>query len=114
MGLDILKDHYQECLETTQTSILTMYRTRWEAAWQIAIKWARRNLKTLQEPTIDLASQVVTTFMTTQTPSKDKSESQPTQKPEPQTLESPTTKNIPENNQMEEQDKPTKEQTLKI
>lgn len=40
-------------------------RVRWEEAWQIAIKWGRRNIKTLQESTILQASEVVQTFMTT-------------------------------------------------
>lgn len=57
---DIVKDHYQECLETTQARILSTLWVRWQEAWQTAIKWARRNLKILQESTIQLASQMVT------------------------------------------------------
>lgn len=62
-SLDILKDHYLECRERTQTSILAGSRNRWEEAWQVEIKWGRKKLKTLQELTIELASQAVTTFM---------------------------------------------------
>lgn len=54
-------DH--ECMETTQMNILATSRTRWEDAWQIAIKWGRKNLKTLKQTTIEQASKAVIAFM---------------------------------------------------
>lgn len=50
-GVDILKDHYGEALQEARAELLEASHIRWEEAWQVAIMWAHRNLKTIQEAT---------------------------------------------------------------
>lgn len=57
-------------METTQMNILATSRTRWEDAWQIAIKWGRKNLKTLKQTTIEQASKAVKTIKSGQNQKK--------------------------------------------
>ncbi|CAM4698920.1 unnamed protein product [Leuciscus chuanchicus] len=44
--------------------LLETSRVRWEEVWQVASRWAHRNLKTIQETTIKLATAAVTRLMT--------------------------------------------------
>lgn len=64
IGVDILQDHYREALRTAQADLVSASRVRWEEAWQIAIKWARRNLKMLRETTIQSATSAINSLMT--------------------------------------------------
>lgn len=44
--------------------LLETSRVRWEEVWQVAIRWAHRNLKTIQQTTIKLATAAFTWVMT--------------------------------------------------
>lgn len=63
-GVDILRDHYEGALQMARRELLETSRVRWEEVWQVAIRWAQRNLKTIQETTIKLATTAVTWLMT--------------------------------------------------
>ncbi|KAK9972744.1 hypothetical protein ABG768_026031, partial [Culter alburnus] len=70
-GVDILKDHYGEALQEARAELLEASRDRWDEAWQVAIRWARRNLKTIREATIERATAVVRRIMTREGPSSE-------------------------------------------
>lgn len=70
-GVDILKDHYEEALQKARAELLETSRVHWEEAWQVAIRWARHNLKTVREATIERATAAVTRMMTGEGPSRE-------------------------------------------
>lgn len=44
-SLQILEDHYQLAVNNSVQRIRELQLTRWQEAWSVAMKWARRNLK---------------------------------------------------------------------
>lgn len=63
-GVDILKDHYGEALQEARAELLEASHVRWEEAWQVVIRWARHNLKTIRGAMIKRATATVTRMMT--------------------------------------------------
>ena len=41
----ILEEHYKEIIQDMVLKITLMDQYRWRGAWEIAIRWSRRNLK---------------------------------------------------------------------
>lgn len=50
-------------LPVARTELRGIDKIRWEEAWQVAIGWAYRNLKTIREDTVQLATAEVTEIM---------------------------------------------------
>ena len=55
----ILKDHYEECLEEQVDELSTLLTPDWESAFEVAVRWARRNLPRLTQDTIDQAEALI-------------------------------------------------------
>ena len=55
----ILKDHYEECLEEQVDELSTLLTPNWESAFEVAVRWARRNLPRLTQDTIDQAEALI-------------------------------------------------------
>lgn len=62
--LDILSDHHERALQEASQAVSHASRVRWREAWEIAVKWARRGLKTLRESTVRRAFAEVTRLLT--------------------------------------------------
>lgn len=56
-------NHYGKALQTARTELLESSQVRWEEAWQVATRWDHKNLKSIQESTIKLATAAVTRLM---------------------------------------------------
>ena len=58
----ILEQHYMEGLEATIKEISSDLTGDWKAAFQVATKWARKNLSRLTQEVIDHAEALLTTY----------------------------------------------------
>ena len=64
-SLQILEEHYQGVIRDIVLKINSMDLNRWKEAWQIAIKWSRRNLRHIQNSTIHWATLEISEHMRT-------------------------------------------------
>lgn len=63
-GTDILVDHHEKALQEVGLAVSHASRVRWREAWEIAVKWARRGLKSLRESTVCRSLAEVTRLLT--------------------------------------------------
>ena len=56
-GIQVLEEHYVEALTNTQWEILDLPLDRWTEAWEVAIRWAKKNLNRLTDDTVEAATQ---------------------------------------------------------
>lgn len=66
-------EHYGEALQSARIELLESSRVRWEEAWQVAKRWAHKNLKSIQDSTTKLATTAVTRLMVGVTPEREES-----------------------------------------
>lgn len=89
-SLNILANHYTESIQNLGTIIKITATNTWKPAWQVAIRWARRNLKRLQETTIQETTEIVTKLIEGELPGsieQNQKISRYTPKPEEHTVE---------------------------
>ncbi|XP_078022163.1 uncharacterized protein LOC144462221 [Epinephelus lanceolatus] len=58
--LTILMDHYQTGLETILQELTGMLIPQWKSAFQVAVRWAKRNLPRLPQDVVDHAEAMIT------------------------------------------------------
>ncbi|KAG9260799.1 hypothetical protein AMEX_G25721 [Astyanax mexicanus] len=61
--LHILEEHYLQKIGELASDIKSYNCSRWREAWQVAIRWARRNLKKIQTSTIQWATAEITQLL---------------------------------------------------
>lgn len=62
-SLQILEDHYQAMVRETEQTLRTSPLHDWKHAWEIAIRWNKRNLRNIKQTTIDMATIKITEFI---------------------------------------------------
>lgn len=58
-SLQIMEDHYTTKLRETTQTLKTLSLDQWEEAWQVAIRWNKRNLKNIKESTITATTAIL-------------------------------------------------------
>lgn len=56
----ILKEHYENCLKEFQADLTGIITPDWKDAFEVAVRWARRNLPRITQDTIDHAEALIT------------------------------------------------------
>lgn len=95
--LTILMDHYNAGLEKALQELTGLLNPNWRAAFQVAVRWARRNLPWLSQDVVDQAEALITARVSTGEPQEPQIEPprRKTKQPQPKPPRSKATTRTP-------------------
>lgn len=81
--LEILEQHYSECLTTLLEDISKQKTDNWKTPFQVATRWATRNLMRLRQSTIDKAEKLIRARNRDRSPSSEEDDEEDDSSPPP-------------------------------